>query len=154
MLTNRQQKINAYVQQAVDIANDNTHGYSQVNRWGNPDFDCSGLVITVVNNVGIPVKQNGATYTGNMKQAFLKSGFEDVTLTVDVRNGEGLQHGDILLTPNKHVEIYVAPNKRVGAHASETGGKTGKHGDQTGNEISVKKYTNLPWLFVLRYTGN
>ena len=36
-------------------------------------------------------------------------------------------------------EIYVGSGKRCGAHASETGGKTGKKGDQTGDEISVKR---------------
>ena len=59
-------KVEAYVEKALSIANDNTHGYSQVNRWGK-DYDCSSLVITVVENAGIPVKSKvGATYTGNM----------------------------------------------------------------------------------------
>lgn len=145
-------KVANYVAQACEIARDDRHGYSQVNRWGNPDFDCSGLVITVVNNSGIPVKQNGAGYTGNMYDAFVKSGFKDVTSTVNLKTGAGLVIGDILLTPCKHTEIYIGHGKRVGAHASETGGKTGKQGDQTGNEISIKQYANLPWKYVLRYT--
>lgn len=145
-------KVEAYTAEAVKIANDDTHGYSQVNRWGKPDYDCSGLVISVVQNSGIPVKTNGAGYTGNMYNAFLKSGFKDVTATVNLTTGAGLQRGDILLTPNKHTEIYIGNGERVGAHVAETGGKTGKQGDQTGNEISVKRYTNLPWRYVLRYT--
>lgn len=147
----RQQKIDNYVNFAVNVANDDAHGYSQINRWRGEDYDCSSLVITAVKQSGIPVK---ATYTGNMLADFKKHGFEDVTLTVDLRNGAGLQRGDILLTPNKHTEIYIGDGLRVGAHASETGTKHGKVGDQTGNEISVKRYVNLPWLYVLRYTGN
>lgn len=145
-------KVAQYVREAVEIAYDDRHGYSQVNRWGNTDFDCSSLVITVVNNSGIPVKKNGAGYTGNMYDAFIKSGFKDVTSNVNLATGEGLIIGDILLTPSKHTEIYIGHGKRVGAHASETGGKTGKEGDQTGNEISVRKYFNLPWKYVLRYS--
>lgn len=144
-------KVENYTAEIVAIANDDSHGYSQVNRWGNPDYDCSSLVITVVQNSGIPVKDFGAGYTGNMLKAFLKCGFEDVTKTVNLTTGAGLQRGDILLTPNRHTEIYTGDGYRCGAHASETGGKHGKAGDQTGQEISVKRYNNYPWKHVLRY---
>lgn len=63
---------------AVNIANDNAHGYDQINRWGNPDFDCSSLVITSYEKQGVPVKSKGATYTGNMKDAFKRCGFVEV----------------------------------------------------------------------------
>lgn len=63
---------------AVNIANDNTHGYDQMSRWGNPDFDCSSLVITAFDKQGVPVKSKGATDTGNMKDAFKKCGFVEV----------------------------------------------------------------------------
>ena len=66
---------NEYTAKAEAIAKDDTHGYDQLKRWG-PDFDCSSLVCFVVESVGIPVRQKGATYTGNMKAAFLKCGFE------------------------------------------------------------------------------
>ena len=49
---------------AVSIANDNSHGYSQINRWG-PDYDCSSLVISAFRNAGVDV--GAATYTGNMR---------------------------------------------------------------------------------------
>lgn len=66
---------NEYTAKAEAIAKDDTHGYDQINRQG-PDFDCSSLVCYVVEAVGIPVRQKGASYTGNMKAAFLKCGFE------------------------------------------------------------------------------
>ena len=144
-------KIENYTQKAIDIANDNKRGYSQYNRWGNPDYDCSSLVITVVQNSGIPVKTNGATYTGNMYNAFIKSGFEDVTHTVNLTTGQGLKRGDVLLNIVNHTEIYIGSGKNVGARASETGTIHGVGGDQTGQEIRVGNYYDYPWNYVLRY---
>ena len=145
-------KIETYVQNAINIANDNTHGYSQVNRWGK-DYDCSSLVITVVENAGIPVKsKGGATYTGNMLSAFKRCGFTDVTNRVNLATGAGLIRGDILLNRTHHTEIYVGNGKNLGAHSSETGGVTGQTGDQTGKEICTNAYYNYPWTNVLRYT--
>ena len=145
-------KIETYVQNAINIANDNTHGYSQVNRWGK-DYDCSSLVITVVENAGIPVKsKGGATYTGNMLSAFKRCGFTDVTNRVNLATGAGLIRGDILLNRTHHTEIYIGNGRNVGAHSSETGGVTGQTGDQTGKEICTNAYYNYPWTNVLRYT--
>ena len=66
---------------AVDIANDDAHGYDQINRNGNPDFDCSSLVIYCFDKY-VPVKKCGATFTGNMRNAFIKCGFVEVSDTV------------------------------------------------------------------------
>ena len=144
-------KIEQYTQQAINISNNNKHGYSQYNRWGNPDYDCSSLVITVVQNAGIPVKTKGATYTGNMYRPFLNSGFKDITSSINLRTGAGLKRGDILLTPNSHVEIYIGNGRNVGARISERGTIHGKGGDQTGKEISTHSYYNKPWRYILRY---
>ena len=147
-------KVENYTQEAINIANDNGHGYSQYNRWGNPDYDCSSLVITVIQNSGIPVKNNGSTYTGNMYSAFLKSGFKDVTSTVNLTTGQGLQRGDVLLNVVNHVEIYIGGGKNVGARGSETNTIHGIGGDQTGQEIRVGNYYNYPWNYVLRYENS
>ena len=58
---------------AVGIANDNSHGYDQIHRQG-PDYDCSSLVINAYEQAGVKVKEAGATYTGNMRAAFVKCG--------------------------------------------------------------------------------
>lgn len=145
--------VETYVEKALTIANDNRHGYSQVNRWGNPDYDCSSFVITCVQAAGIPVKDKGATYTGNMLSAFKRCGFTDVTSRVNLATGSGLVRGDILLNRTHHTEIYIGNGKNVGAHISETGGVTGKTGDQTGKEICTNNYYNFPWTNVLRYTA-
>ena len=144
-------KIETYVQNAINIANDNSHGYSQVNRWGK-DYDCSSLVITVVESAGIPVKsKGGATYTGNMLSAFKRCGFTDVTKRINLATGAGLRRGDILLNRVHHTEIYIGNGRNVGAHSSENGSVTGQTGDQTGKEICTNAYYNYPWTNVLRY---
>jgi len=144
-------KVETYTQNAINIANDNHHGYSQYNRWGNPDYDCSSLVISVVEKAGIPVKTKGATYTGNMLNPFLNCGFKDVTNSANLRTGHGLIRGDILLNIKNHVEIYIGNGKTVGARISENGTIHGRSGDQTGKEIRISNYYNYPWNKVLRY---
>ena len=148
-------------QKAIDfatrVANDNKFGYDQINRWGNPDFDCSGLVITSWENAGVPVRRFGATYTGNMKPAFLAAGFVDVTQQVDRSTGKGLEPADVLLkiktaSRNGHTAIYIGNGRIVQAQSNEAGGKMGgKPGDQTGKEIYIRSYYNSPWDIVLRY---
>ena len=64
-------KVETAVQWMEKIAADDSHGYSQTNRWG-PDYDCSSFVITAFQDAGIPVKAKGANFTGNMKAVFLR----------------------------------------------------------------------------------
>lgn len=143
--------IKAAIEWARKIAADDTHGYSQVNRWGR-DYDCSSFVISALDAGGFPMKSYGATYTGNMGAALAKCGFKRVS-GVNLASGSGLQAGDILLNPATHTEMYIGGGYTVGAHSSETGGKTGKTGDQTGNEISIQPYRNKNYIEVWRYSG-
>lgn len=138
------------IQSAIDwalaTAADDSHGYSQQTRNGNPNYDCSSFVITAYENAGIPVKEAGAGYTGNMKSAFTKCGFEWIPGTP---NMEDLQPGDVLLSENDHTEMYIGDGKNVGAH----GDLDGVNGDSSGRELSVSDYPNRQWDGVLRYTG-
>ena len=146
-------KIEKAVSFAENIARDDSHGYDQLDRFGRyGDYDCSGLVIMACENAGIPVRSNGATYTGNMYSAFKKSGFTDVTKGVDTATGAGMMRGDVLLTPNKHTAFYCGAGKMVDARINEKGTtKGGKKGDQTGHEIEIHAYKNHPFRYVLRY---
>ena len=140
------------VEFAVAIANDNSHGYDQIHRWGEEDYDCSGLVIESWEEAGVPVKTKGATYTGNMKKVFLENGFEEVIGKVNVANGDGLAYGDVLLKEGSHVAMYIGNGQIVHASINEKGTvKGGKEGDQTGKEICTRSYYNKPWNSVLRY---
>lgn len=133
---------------AVEFANDNSHGYDQGNRWG-PDYDCSSLVISIYRLLGVNLT---CTYTGNMKQDFLNNGFRDVTASVNLNSGAGLEAGDVLLNERSHAAISIGNGKIVAARINEKGTATGgATGDQTGLEICVQNYYNFPWDCVLRY---
>lgn len=147
-------KIETAVQWIIDIANDGSHGYDQNNRWG-PDYDCSSLVISAWDYAGVPVKANGASYTGDMKPAFLESGFSDVTSQINLSTGSGLQRGDVLLNIQSHTVMYIGGGEVVSASLNEFGDITGgKPGDQNGREIYSRPYYNKPWDCVLRYTAD
>lgn len=148
------------VEKAVDymkkIAADPKHGYSQVSRWGNPDtwsdYDCSSLVISAYQAAGIPVKDKGATYTGNMYNAFTACGFKDVTSKINLATGKGLIAGDVLLNHKCHTAMMISTTQLAQASIDENGGiMGGKVGDQTGREIHTRSYYNYPWNAVLRY---
>ena len=145
--------IESAVTWAINIANDNSHGYDQNNRWG-PDYDCSSFLITAYQQAGIKVKDAGATYTGNMYNAFIKCGFQDVTSSVNLSTGDGVKRGDILLNTVHHTAMSIGNGQVVNASQNEHGGATGgTTGDQTGKEIYVRNYYNYPWNYVLRLPG-
>ena len=132
-------------------AADDSHGYSQSNdRYGNPDFDCSGAVIQAWQNAGIDVKGAGASNTRDMYNAFIKMGFEDVTSQVNLNTGEGLQRGDILLAEGSHTGMWTGSGI---VHASSSRGNP-QGGDQGGKEFYVTDgfYVHSGgWDYALRY---
>lgn len=144
------------IRQMETWAKDASHGYDQDYRWGEKgDYDCSSAVIQAWQNAGVPVKSGGATYTGDMKNVFLKNGFVDVTSKVNVATGSGLLRGDVLLNEAHHVAMYCGNGKEVEASINEKGtAHGGKPGDQTGKEFLIRSYRNYPWNCVLRYRGN
>lgn len=144
------------IQWMEDLAKDDSHGYDQIWRWGEKgDYDCSSAVITAWQTAGVPVKDAGATYTGNMRDVFLKNGFVDVTNKVNLSTGAGLVRGDVLLNEVHHVAMFCGNGQEVEASINERGGATyGTPGDQTGREILIRSYrNNYQWDCVLRYAG-
>lgn len=137
-------------------AADNTHGYDQIYRWGQKgDYDCSAAVIQAWENAGVPVKTQGATYTGNMLSPFKKCGFKDITSSINLANGSGLKRGDVLLNIYHHTAMYCGNGYEVEASGNEKGTATGgKPGDQTGREFLKRTYRNYPWTHILRYTDD
>ncbi len=135
------------LQSAFQIAGDDTHGYSQQRRWGNPDYDCSSFVISCWQNAGVDVRGAGAGYTGNMRRAFTSTGlFEWVPGNPRV---EDLRPGDVLLNESVHTEMYIGDGKMIGAH----GDRDGRGGDSGGKEINVVNYHG-GWQGYLRYIGD
>lgn len=142
----------AAVQWAVGIANDQSHGYSQQNRWG-PDYDCSSLALSAYKQAGVPIDFNKVCYTGNM-QNLLQYGFKDVTKSVNLVTEKGLQRGDILWWHSSgtsgHTAIYIGNHQIVHARGQSYGSP--KTGDQ-GSEIAVTAYYRGSWQHVYRYVG-
>lgn len=143
------------VSQMEAWARDNSHGYDQTYRWGERgDYDCSAAVIDAWQRAGVPVKSAGATYTGNMRDVFLRLGFRDVTGKVGLAGGSGLIRGDVLLNHQRHTAMYCGNGQEVEASINELGTATGgRPGDQTGREFLVRPYRNYPWDCVLRFMG-
>ena len=144
-----------YIEKAVkwaeSVAADVRYGYDQVYRWG-PDYDCSSFIISAWEAAGVKVKEAGATYTKNMKEAFLKCGFKNIKNSVNCTSGAGLKRGDVLLNEENHVEMYIGNGKCVKASINENWKVSGgKSGDQTGHEICTGPYYDYPWDCVLRY---
>ncbi len=131
---------------AINIANDNSHGYSQVDRWG-PDYDCSSFVIQAYEQAGIPLRKAGASYTGNMRNAFLACGFIDVTQSCKLSSGSGIKAGDVLLNYSAHTCLSIGNGKVANCRTNEGHPQAG---DQSGNEIRIQSYWNFPWNCVLR----
>ena len=137
---------------AKGIAADQSHGYSQQNRYG-PDYDCSSLVLSSYKQAGVPIDFNVVCYTGNM-QGLLQYGFKDVTSQVNLNTGNGLQPGDVLWYhisgTNGHTAMYAGNNQIVHARGQSYG--SSKTGDQ-GTEIAVTPYYRGKWQHVYRYVG-
>ena len=143
-------KIEAATTWMENLAADNSHGYAW-GGWGPQDYDCGHAIITAWEQAGVPVKSSGgASYTGDMRRAFLNCGFKDVTASVNLKTGEGLRRGDVILNEAEHVVMYAGSGNIVHARSSE--GNT-IPGDQSGNEIRVQPYFvySSGWDCVLRY---
>lgn len=143
--------IDTAVNWMINVANDPQYGYSQAAdmRWGNGAYDCSSLVISGYTAAGIDVKSAGATYTGNMRSAFVSCGFTAIPFSASME----LIRGDVLLNEIHHTACYIGNNQIV--HASSSRGHPEK-GDQTGDEVYVRDMYiySKGWDYVLRYTGS
>lgn len=139
-----------YLQWAIDIANDDSHGYSQCARNG-PDYDCSSLVYYSLLNSGYSEEELGG-YAFNTTREFEilpQIGFERHPY-----NASELQAGDILWR-NGHTGIYAGDGKVVQASSSRQSwpgkpfGYCGTTGDQDGTEIWVSQDSSS-WEYYFR----
>ena len=133
----RMSKVDTYTDYMIAIANDNSHGYSQINRGGNPDYD---LV-----KAGFNVNVNSTTR--NLYEQLKRCGFTSCN--------RPFQKGDIHLAVGHHVCVSTDSEHIVHASIDERGTTKGrKAGDQTGKEICIRSYYDKPWQYHLRYKEN
>lgn len=125
---------------AEQIAADDRHGYSQVHR-NSPDYDCSSFVGTALATAGFPVSIYSTTR--NLGEQLENAGF--------VTCGKPWKRGDIHLAAGHHVTMSTDASHIVHASQSETGGIDGQTGDQTGKEICVRSYYDLPYGNTVHY---
>lgn len=137
--------IETAVSWAEQIAADNRHGYSQVHR-NDPDYDCSSFVGTALSKAGFAVSKSSTTR--NLESQLIKCGFKKCHAP--------WKRGDIHLAAGHHVTMSTDASHIVHASQSENGGIDGQTGDQTGREICVRSYYDLPYsnLVHYRYKGN
>ena len=156
------------------LVEDANHGYSQRNRSGNGqgfcyvtvngniysvakgDRDCSSAICDVFRQAGIDI--GAATYTGNMRSNFVKSGNFRWHPMSGGRCTDGYvpKRGDVALNERNHTAMFKDSKTLMEFSISETGGIDGKSGDQlqrgdnyyTG-ESHYKKFYNYPWDGVL-----
>ena len=133
-------KLQKFISIMIVLCNDNSHGYSQSNRWG-PNFDCSSSIIYSLRMAGFATGSAGTTIT--MKSALTGLGWTFIA------SPGSLQRGDILWTSG-HTEVYIGGGQSAGFHSSRGHPQTG---DQTGTEASVGS-NRMGKTAVLRYTGN
>lgn len=133
------------VETAKKIAADNSHGYDQEERLGDPDYDCSSFVAKCLRDAGFNVAKD--SWTGNLYSQLIRCGFKNI-------KDDSIKAGDIFLTPEKHVVIAVSPSKIAHASINEKGKITGGiPGDQTGKEICTRSFytPSYGWKYHLRY---
>ena len=163
---NSPEAVEKAIQWAIDIANDDSHGYCWAHRTMD-EFDCSSLVLRALRDGGgFNISSIGSTH--NMIDIVTasdphwkwipRSELGDMSEYTISRNGGHLKRGDILLNIQSHTELYLGNNKSVGAHANYSGsdscycnGSNYDRTDPSGKEICVDNYWYDHWDGVLRY---
>ena len=153
------------VEFAVNIANDDTHGYSQrirslYNITNPKSYDCSSLCCTayyyafIKNGLTKQARylQEHCSYTGNMLN-MLNCGFEVVARNQTAH--AKMAKGDLELNTTRHVAMAIDKNNIVHARSSE--GTTDTK-DNSGNEIRTQPWylynvNKGGWTHRLRFTG-
>jgi hypothetical protein len=141
-------RVQNFVNNMVNMANDDSHGYDQDYRWGERgDYDCSSLVISCLRWAGYDT--GGASYTGDMRSNLVARGWEWISSF----STSDLQAGDILLNEGEHTAAMINSTQLAQASGNEWGGiEGGQPGDQTGHEINIHSYWDDNWGGILRAT--
>ena len=171
-------RVESAVQWAIEIAKDDTHGYSQGaenatpshpytgSREG-PDYDCSSLVYHAFNQAGFNIIDNWhrnpkymSRYNGRQYSGDADTIWDDLSIDGGwakyswAEVADNLQRGDILCRPQFHVAIYIGDGMTVEARGVNNPTGMGRYetGDQ-GGEIDFYPAQGRGWTEVYRYVG-
>jgi len=154
------------------MVNDDRFGYSWEERWGAfpetweilgrtieinvGDYDCSSSAITAwrkaLDGTGYEWPLYDATYTGNMRAAFLATGLFEVW---DTSSTEAWL-GDVYLNDENHTAIcqYDGGTDLLSEFCwGDNGAYGNQRGDQDGTEAAIHWYYDYPWWCTLHYIG-
>lgn len=153
---------------AKEVANNNTHGYSNDNDerfFQNGEISSTGIVVNAYNQAGIPILDDwwktghkGMIVAGSGKETdatlelpnlLLKYGFTDVTDEVDFVSGEGLEIGDVAMRDGFSAIVV----SRDGSIVQACYDYDGKQGDSSGNEVSIVDGYSQNFSLVYRFVG-
>ena len=144
-------KVEAMLRWALEIAADDSHGYSQRERFG-PDYDCTSFVCTALMEGGFALEDYSST------QGLLEQ-LPALGFAVYEKDDMEPQLGDILVEPGEHVEICMGGLACVGAHQDYDG----RSGDSGGHEIEYRPgevgdsgcpfCMRQQYRYILRYEG-
>ena len=135
---------NKAVELGIQIAKDDTHGYSQINRYS-PDYDCSSFIAHCLAEAGFKISK--LSTTRNIREQLLKDNWVELPINSERKAG------DIFLNEAYHVIMCIDSNRCVYASCDECGGIEGRQkGDQTGNEIKIANFyvPSYGWDYHLR----
>ena len=154
------------------MVGDDRFGYSWEERWGAfpetweiygrsieidvGDYDCSSSVITAwrlaLKGTGYDGPLYDATYTGNMRAAFLATGLFEVWDTDSTVAWEG----DVYLNDVNHTAMcqYDGGDDLLSEFCwGDNGAYGNQRGDQSGAEAAVHWFYDYPWDCTLHYIG-
>lgn len=111
-----------YLQTATALASSAT-GYSQSNRMGESQYDCSSFVSRTLKQCGFNINPNTTTHT--LRKTLKNLGFTYTPVSDIQGDYSMLQAGDILLNDrnqgDNHTEFYMGNGWTVGAHSKKNG---------------------------------
>ena len=111
-----------YLRTATALASSAT-GYSQTNRMGDSQYDCSSFVSRTLKQCGFNINPNTTTYA--MRKTLTDLGFTYTPVSDIQGDYSMLQAGDILLNDrnqgDNHTEFYMGNGWTVGAHSEKNG---------------------------------
>lgn len=129
-------RLGRFVSNMLSLVNNDSHGYSQSNRWG-PDFDCSSSIIYSLRKAGFDT--GSATSTHNLSANLTARGWSRLPYANPKR-------GDILLNDATHVELALGGLINAGFHSA--------HGHPEPGDQAHEAYVGRDpghWAAILRY---